>query len=85
MASAELLLWRAPEAASTCLCDLDAPRSPEPFFFYEKREKSKTESFEVHTHRVDKPGLRPPQLKQFSDSQKLPKNVGPHHEVFRLQ
>jgi hypothetical protein len=27
----------------------------------------------VHTHRVDKSGLRPPQLKQFSDSQKLPK------------
>jgi hypothetical protein len=25
----------------------------------------------VHTHRVDKSGLRPPQLKQFSDSQKL--------------
>ena len=27
----------------------------------------------MHTHRVDKSGLRPPQLKQFSDSQKLPK------------
>jgi hypothetical protein len=25
----------------------------------------------VHTHRVDKSGLRPPKLKQFSDSQKL--------------
>jgi hypothetical protein len=41
VASAELLLWRAPEAASTCLCDLDAPHSPEPLFFYEKREQSR--------------------------------------------
>jgi hypothetical protein len=40
VALAELLLWRAPEAASSCLCDLDAPYSCEPSFFYAKREQS---------------------------------------------
>ena len=42
-------------------------------FLWETRAKYESESFVVHTHRVDKSGLRPPQLKQFSDSQKLPK------------